>query len=90
MIYVIENGEDVLGLVANVERSVVDDCVHRVDICFRNYVDQVPNEMLPAAMCADLGIPFDKSISDWADVLFALLRSKGASEVDFTEVKAIP
>lgn len=89
MFHVLRDGEDLVAILANVETEVVKDAIAKVDASFRKLIDEVGDDIVEP-MCKDLGVEYRELMTEWTDVLVALLKQAGATEVDYIWHECVP
>lgn len=82
MFHVLKDEEQVVAVLANVTPELISDAVAKVDAAFRRWID-VDFLNVERHMCEDLGVAYSTAITDYNDVLVALLVDGGATEVEW-------
>ena len=90
MFHILKDEEEIVAVLANVTWQQVVEAIAKVDIAFRACLDKVPLTELEERMCEHLGIGYSNELTDYNDVLVALLIDCGATRVEWAGYETVP
>lgn len=90
MIHVLMDEGQLVGVVEGIDTPSVIEATRKVDEAFRKLADRADPLYLEQQLCEALGMPWDRFIQNWHDVLMLYLIQKGATRVDYIPLECVP